>query len=88
MSASTLALGVFNGSINSFFGKDIASSNKNMNSIKELRYLCEKINNLALKQEGEMAISMSYVMESIRRIGEYAEDISETVINYLIYEEN
>jgi len=42
---------------------------------------------MALKQKGEIAISIGYIVESIRRIGEYAEDISETAINYLILEE-
>jgi len=39
-----------------------------------------------LQQKGIVAISIGYIADSIRRIGEYAEDISETVINYLINE--
>jgi len=42
---------------------------------------------MALKQKAPVAISLGYIVESIRRIGEYAEDISETVINHLIGEE-
>ena len=33
---------------------------------------------------GVTAISIGYIVESIRRVGEYAEDISEIVINYLV----
>ena len=54
--------------------------------MKKLESLCEKINTLALQQESAIAISIGYIVESIRRIGEYSEDISETVINYLIDE--
>jgi phosphate uptake regulator len=38
------------------------------------------------RKDISVAISISYIVESIRRIGEYAEDISETTINYLIGE--
>ncbi len=33
------------------------------------------------------AIALHYIAESIRRCGEYAGDISETVINYLVEEQ-
>ena len=86
-SASNLALDIFNKSIGSFFRKDIEASNKNIESVKKLESLCKEINTFALKQESTMAIPIGYIVESIRRIGEYAEDISETVINHLIDEE-
>lgn len=82
-SASDLALDIFNKSVGSFYKKDIKASNENIESVKRLEVLCEKINTLALQQKGVTAISVGYIVESIRRIGEYAEDISETAINYL-----
>jgi phosphate uptake regulator len=85
-SASNLSLDIFNKSIGSFFKRDIEASNENIEAVKKLESLCEKINALALQQESAMAISIGYIVESIRRIGEYAEDISESVINYLIDE--
>jgi phosphate uptake regulator len=85
-SASKLALSIFNKSIGAFFRKDILASNKNIDEMKNLEILCEEINQLTLKQKGTVAISIGYIVESIRRIGEYAEDISETAINYLIWE--
>ena len=42
------------------------------------------INNMVLKQETMAAVSIGYIAESIRRAGEYAGDISETVINLLV----
>lgn len=85
-SASSLALDIFNKSIGAFFRKDISESNKNIDSVKKLEKICEEINKLALNQKSTIAISVGYIVESIRRIGEYAEDISETTINYLIGE--
>jgi len=86
-STSDQALKIFNKSTGSFFKKDIKASNENIESVTKLESLCEDINTLALQQEGALAISVGYIVESIRRIGEYAEDISETVINYLIGED-
>jgi phosphate uptake regulator len=85
--ASSLAVDIFNKSIGAFFRKDIRASNENIDTVEKLEKLCEEINTLALQQKGLIAISIGYVVESIRRIGEYAEDISETVINYLVDEE-
>ena len=83
-SSSDLALDIFNKSIGSFFQKDIKSSNKNIETVQRLELLCGEINSMAAKYDGSTAISIGYIAESIRRIGEYAEDISETTINYLV----
>ena len=83
-SASNLALDIFNKSIGAFYRKDTKASNENIDSVKQLVTICEEINTLALQQKGVTALSIGYIVESIRRIGEYAEDISETAINYLL----
>ncbi len=87
LSASTLSLDILNKSIDSFFKKDVKASNKTMDSVAKLELLCEEINAIALKQNSIVAIHVGYVVESIRRIGEYSENISENVINYLVTEE-
>jgi len=86
-SASNLSSDIVNKSIGSFFKRDIKASNENIELVTKLESLCEKINSLALQQESAIATSIGYIVESIRRIGEYAEDISETVINYLVDED-
>lgn len=83
-SASELSLDIFNKSIGAFFRRDIKASNENIDSVSRLESLCEEINTLALQQIGVTAISIGYIVESIRRVGEYAEDISEIVINHLV----
>jgi len=85
--ASILSLDIFNKSISSFFRKDIRASNENIDSVEKLEKLCEELNTLALQQKGIIVISVGYIVESIRRIGEYAENICETAINYLVDEE-
>lgn len=87
LTASTQSLDLFNRSINAFFRKDIKNSNETIESVTKLEELCEKINTMVLNQEGSIALAVGYIVESIQRIGEYSQDISETVINYLIGEE-
>ena len=87
--AGLLSLESFSKSISSFFRKDLKSANENIESISLLRKKCEEINTQCLHYnlEGPTATSIGYIVESIRRIGEYAEDISENVINHLIGED-
>jgi hypothetical protein len=40
-----------------------------------------------LQQETPNAIALGYISESVRKAGEYAADISENVINYLVEED-
>lgn len=86
--ANTIAIDIFNKSMSSFYQKDLKASNEIIESVTKLETLCEEINTLALQQKGIVAVSIGYIIESIRRIGEYAEDISENVINYLVGEEH
>ena len=85
--ASDIALNIFNKSIGSFFRKEIDSSNRNIDSVQILGALCEEINSYATKKSGTIALSVGYITESIRRIGEYAEDLSEIAINSLVNED-
>ena len=85
--ASTQSLSLLNRSIGAFTKKEIKEANETIELSDKLEELCEEIDKLALEQNVPTAISLGYVVESIRRIGEYAEDISETVINHLIGEE-
>ncbi|MFH1055007.1 MAG: phosphate uptake regulator PhoU [Candidatus Altiarchaeota archaeon] len=85
-SASGLSLNIFSNSIKSFFEKDAKASNTNIEAVKELESLCEKINTQALKQSGEVAVSIGYIAESIRRVGEYSSNISENVIDHIVAE--
>jgi phosphate uptake regulator len=82
--ASNLSMEIFDRSIISFFNSDLKEAHKNIESISSLENICGDISNMALKQETMAAISISYIAESIRRSGEYAGDISENAINYIV----
>jgi hypothetical protein len=62
-------------------------ANRNIESIHSLETICGDINNMVLKQDTLVAIHVGYIAESVRRSGEYAGDISETVINLLMENE-
>ncbi|MDO8872923.1 MAG: phosphate uptake regulator PhoU [Methanoregula sp.] len=85
--ASSLSMENFDRSIISFFNADMKDANRNIESVHALETICGDINNLVLKQDTLVAIHVGYIAESIRRAGEYAGDISETVINLLMEEE-
>ncbi len=81
--ASAMSMEIFDRSIISFFNTDMKEANRNIESIQALESICQDINNQVLEQDTLIAIHTGYVAESIRRTGEYAGDISETVINLL-----
>lgn len=87
LKASELSVGIFDRSIVSFFNNDLKKSDKNIESVQALEDLCGEINNLVLRQETPDAIVLGYITESVRRAGEYAADISENVINFLVGDE-
>jgi len=85
--ASTMSLSLFDASIVSFFKGDLQGSHKNIEKVGKLEKLCDEITVRAMKKEPFEAVSIRNMAESIRRTGEYAGDISESVINYLVEEE-
>ena len=86
--SSVMSLEIFNRSIVSFFNADMKEAQHNIESISALEKICGDINNMVLKQETLAAVNIGYIAESIRRSGEYAGDISETVINLLVEHED
>jgi len=82
--ASKEALGILSRSREAWTRRDIESANSNIDSVKRLAKMCEKINDHAMEIRGEPAVALGYISESIRRTGEYAGDISELLINQLI----
>ena len=85
--ASNQSLTLLNKSVGAFTKKELKEANETIDLSEKLEDMCEDIDKLVLKQDAPIAIALGYIVESIRRIGEYAEDISETVINHLIGEE-
>ena len=82
--AGALSLEIFDRSIVSFFNADMKEAHRNVEALTALENICGEINNMVLKQDALVALNIAYISESIRRAGEYAGDISETVINLLV----
>jgi len=82
--AQKYALSIFQGSLENFFSKDLMGANRTIGMVEELIPLCKSILSFANKSEGPVAISLAYISESIRRVGEYAGDIAEDTINYIM----
>ncbi len=85
--SSELSLELFDRSIVSFFNTDMKEANRNIQSISSLEKICGDINNMALRLDTPVAVNLDYIAESIRRSGEYAGDISETIINLIVEQE-
>ena len=83
LKASELSLELLNRSLDAWLQKNILLANENIERIKELISTTEKIS-LNTTNSVEFSIAIGYIIESIRRTGEYAGDISEIIINNLV----
>ncbi|MCK4780068.1 MAG: phosphate uptake regulator PhoU, partial [Candidatus Lokiarchaeota archaeon] len=81
--ASIFALKMLDSSLDAWLNKSINLANENINSVKKLIDICENIY-FKLDKVAEFSVPIGYVIESIRRTGEYSVDISEVIINKLI----
>jgi phosphate uptake regulator len=81
--ASKLSLDLLERSLDAWLQKNIVLANKNIEAIKNLISTTEKIS-FDSSNNTESSIAIGYVIESIRRTGEYSGDISEIIINNLI----
>lgn len=82
-SASKLSLDLLERSLDAWLQKNIAIANENIEAIENLISTTEKIS-FDSSSNTESSIAIGYVIESIRRTGEYSGDISEIIINNLI----
>jgi len=81
--ASKLSLELLNISLDAWLKKDLILANENIESISKLTEACEKIQ-FNSENTAEFTVEIGYIIESIRRTGEYSADISEIIINNLI----
>jgi phosphate uptake regulator len=81
--ASKLSLDLLNLSLDAWLQKSLSLANENIESIEKLTSKCEKIE-FSERNSAEFVVEIGYIIESIRRTGEYSSDISEIIINNLI----
>jgi phosphate uptake regulator len=81
MRASKISLELLNMSLDAWLQKDLTLANENIESIKKLTNAC---NAIKINPNSEYLVEIGFIIESIRRTGEYSADISEIIINNLI----
>jgi phosphate uptake regulator len=84
--ATKNAMNVLSSSMRALFSSDIVDANRTIDMVADLETMTEDISALAHQKKGELALSIGYIAESIRRAGEYSGDIAEAIINQLIRE--
>lgn len=80
------AMEILHSSMRALFSSDIGDANRTIDMVAGLAGMTDEISALAHREEGELAQSIGYIAESIRRAGEYSSDIAEAIINQLIRE--
>ncbi|MGQ4876072.1 MAG: PhoU domain-containing protein [Promethearchaeia archaeon] len=81
--ASKLSLKLLTISLDAWLQKNMKLANENIESINKLLDFCEIIINKTENNYHNL-VEIGYIIESIKRTGEYAADISEIIINNLI----
>jgi phosphate uptake regulator len=80
------ALDIFSEGVDAFFSKDLEASHRIIGSVAPLEKRCSEMEAIAQHHKGEIANILGAILGSIRRIGEYTEDICENTINHLVSE--
>ncbi|NHJ22901.1 MAG: phosphate uptake regulator PhoU [Candidatus Lokiarchaeota archaeon] len=81
MNASEISLKLLNKSLDAWLQKDLTLANEN---IEALNILIDACNAIKINPNSEYLVEIGFIIESIRRTGEYSSDISEIIINNLI----
>jgi len=80
------ALDLFIRSIDGFFTGDLEDSHRIIGMVEPLQARCSEMETLAQHHKGEITTALVAIISSIRRLGEYAEDICENTMNHLVAE--
>ena len=81
MNASKISLDLLNMSLDAWLQNSLTLANENIESTKKLAKVC---NTIKINPNSEYLVEIGFIIESIRRTGEYSSDISEIIINNLI----
>jgi phosphate uptake regulator len=82
------ALDLFVRSIDAFFTGDLEDSHRIIGMVAPLHARCSEMETMAQHHKGETTTALVAIISSIRRLGEYAEDICENTMNHLVAEGN
>ena len=84
LAASKTSIDLLDKSMDAWRQKDINLANETIESLKDLIKTCEDITQSPNESNVETYVGISYIIESIRRTGEYSGDICEIIINNLV----
>ena len=84
LKASKFSMKLLDNSMDAWRLKNITEANKNIELVSDLIKQCEDLTLNPKQEKIENFVGIGYIVESIRRTGEYAGDISEVIINNLI----
>jgi phosphate uptake regulator len=80
------ALDLFVRSIDAFFTGELEDSHRIIGMVAPLQVRCSEMEALAQHHKGEITTALVSIIGSIRRLGEYVEDICENTMNHLVAE--
>ncbi len=80
---SEISLQIFDKSMNAFFSENLDEANEAIDLRDKLDRMSDSLMKKIREQESDVVVSLSSIIESVRRTGLYATDISEIAINYI-----
>ena len=81
--SSDISLKILDKSMNAFFSEDLNEANETIDMSTKLNRASDALMKRIRDQESEAVVSLASIIESVRRTGLYATDISEIAINYI-----
>ena len=87
-SLTTEVMDIFNSGINSFFKCDLKKSNEVLLNVKKYNKKCDEASHDLFDMGRSGVVSIGYIFENLKRIGEYTGVICETSINHIVMENN
>ncbi len=80
---SEISLEILDKSMNAFFSENLDEANEAIDLSEKLSRVSDVLMKKIREQESDVVVSLASIIESVRRTGLYATDISEIAINYI-----
>ncbi|MEE9150525.1 MAG: phosphate uptake regulator PhoU [Thermoplasmata archaeon] len=81
--ASDISVEILDKSMNAFFSENLNEANEAIDLSDRLSKVSDVLMKKIREQESDVVVSLASIIESVRRTGLYATDISEIAINYV-----
>lgn len=81
---SDISLEILEKSMNAFFSENLNEANEAIDMSAKLSKVSDVLMKRIREQESDVVVSLASIIESVRRTGLYATDISEIAINYIL----